>query len=234
MALPRVNAPKYELTIPSSGKKVQYRPYLVKEEKLLMIAMESGDEGQMITAIKDIIQECTFGEVDVTKLPMFDIEYIFVKIRSKSVGESTTVKISCSSCNQMSEVTIDMDKEMKVTESPDMLIKLTPELSIKMRYPSMNDYLDIINSKDKDIDKIFNMIAMSIDTIFAGDDVYDVKNESKKEVQAFIESLNASQFQLVRDFFEAMPQASIHVNFDCEHCGHHHDMDLKGLKSFFN
>ncbi len=234
MALPRVNAPKYELTVPSTGKKVQYRPYLVKEEKLLMIAMESGDEGQMITAIKDIIQECTFGEVDVTKLPMFDIEYIFVKIRSKSVGESTTVKISCSSCSQMSEVTIDMDKEMKVTESPDMLIKLTPELSIKMRYPSMNDYLDIINSKDKDIDKIFNMIAMSIDTIFAGDDVYDVKNESKKEVQSFIESLNASQFQLVRDFFESMPQTSIHVNFDCEHCGHHHDMDLKGLKSFFN
>lgn len=234
MALPRVNAPKYELTIPSTGKKVTYRPYLVKEEKLLMIAMESGDESQMITSIRDIISECTFGEVNVTKLPMFDIEYIFMKIRSKSVGESTTVKISCSECKEMTEVTVDMDKEMTVTEAPSDTIKLSDDLTIKMKYPSMNDYMDIINSKDKDIDKIFNMIAASIDTIFAGDDVYDVKSESKKEVQAFIESLNANQFAQVRAFFEGMPQTSIHVNFDCEHCGHHHDMDLKGLKSFFN
>ena len=233
MALPQLNVPKYELTVPSTGKTVRYRPYLVKEEKLLMIAMEAQDERQMIGAIKDLIANCTDNEVNINKSKMFDLEYIFPTIRNKSVGESTKIKIPCEKCETSVEVDVDLETGLKVSEGRDKKIPLTADTGLIMKYPSIDDYMDISNSTDSEIDKIFKLIIRSIETIYSGDEVFDASTHSEKELTDFIESLDSSQFIIVKDFFDNMPQASIDVEYTCTSCGHDHKMELKGMANFF-
>ena len=235
MALPQLNVPKYELTIPSTKEKIRYRPYLVKEEKILMMAMESGDEAQMINAIRDLIKNCTDGEADVSKLPMFDLEYIFAKIRTKAVGETTKIKVPCETegCESKVEVDVDMETGLRVTEGRNKKIELTGDTGLIMRYPTVDDYQDVVHSKDSEIDKVFKLIARSIETIYSGDEVFDAKTHSEKELVSFIESLNSAQFIIVKDFFDNMPQAAIDISYHCASCGNDHTMELKGLQNFF-
>lgn len=233
MALPQLNVPKYELSVPSTGEKVKYRPYLVKEEKVLMMALESQDEKQMIESIKDLISSCTDGVLRVNKLSMFDLEYIFTKIRTKSVGESTKVKVPCSKCEQLTEVDIDLEVGLKVSKGRDKKIELTDDTGLIMKYPSIDDYTDVVNSDASEIDKIFKLIVRSIDTIYSGDEVFEARTHSEKELISFIESLNSAQFIIVKDFFDNMPQASIDVDYKCESCGHENSMELKGMSNFF-
>jgi hypothetical protein len=233
MALPQLNVPKYELKVPSTGKSVRYRPYLVKEEKILMIALESQDENQMIGAIKDLILGCTDGEVNVSKLTMFDLEYVFTKIRTKSVGETTKIKIPCESCEASVEVEVDLETGLKVSEGREKKIPLTDDTGLIMKYPSIDDYMDVTKSNDSEIDKIFKLIIRSIETIYSGDEVFDASTHSEKELISFIESLNSAQFLIVKDFFDNMPQASIDVEYKCASCGHDHTMELKGMSNFF-
>ena len=233
MALPQLNVPKYTLKVPSTGQQVNYRPYLVKEEKILMIATESQDESQMINAIKDLITGCTDGQVQIDKLPMFDLEYIFTKIRTKAVGETTKIKVPCEECETSVEVEVDLDIGLKVSEGRDKKIELTDDTGLIMKYPSVIDYQDITNSDDAEIDKVFKLISRSIETIYAGDEVFDASTHSEKELISFIESLNSAQFVIVKDFFDNMPQASIDVEYKCHSCGHDHTIELKGLSNFF-
>ena len=233
MALPQLNVPKYELNIPSTGNKIRYRPYLVKEEKILMIALESQDENQLINALKDLIANCTDGEVNVNKLTMFDLEYIFTKIRTKSVGETTKIKVPCEGCEASVEVDVDLDAGLRVSEGRDKKIPLTDDAGLIMKYPSVDDFHDITQSKDSDIDKIFKLITRSIETIYSGDEVFDASTHNEKELVSFIESLNSAQFLVVRDFFDNMPQATIDVTYKCQACGHDHTMELKGMSNFF-
>lgn len=232
MALPQLNVPKYELTIPSTGEKIKYRPYLVKEEKVLMIALESQDESQLINALKDLVAACTDG-LNISKLSMFDLEYIFIKIRTKAVGETTTIRVPCESCETKVEVDVDLDTGLKVSEGRDKKIPLTEDTGLIMKFPSVDDFYDITQSKDSEIDKVFKLIIRSIDTIYSGDEVFDASTHSEKELISFIESLNSAQFLIVKDFFDNMPQASIDVEYKCQSCGHEHKMELKGMSNFF-
>lgn len=232
MALPQLNVPKYELTVPSSGIAVKFRPYLVKEEKLLMIALESQDEKQMMSAIIDIIDTCTMNQLKMNSLTMFDIEYIFIKLRSKSVGETSKVKLPCTKCEHKNSVDIDLDL-INVTNKPETKIKLTEDTGLIMKFPALKDYQDIQNSDLNNVDKIFAIVVASIDSIYSGDEMFDTSSHSKKELLEFVESLSAEQFKKVQAFLDAMPAVYINVLFECEGCGEHNELELKGLANFF-
>jgi hypothetical protein len=232
MALPQLNVPKYDLSIPSTGVVVKYRPYLVKEEKLLMIALESQDEKQMTMAVTDIVDSCTMNQLKMHSLTMFDIEYIFTKLRSKSVGETAKVKLPCTKCEEKNSVDIDLEM-VQVTEKPDTKIQLTEDTGLIMKFPSLSDYQDVQNSDASNVDKIFAIIVSSIDSIYSGDEMFDTSSHSKKELLDFVESLSAEQFKKVQVFLDAMPAVYINALFECESCGEHNEIELKGLANFF-
>ena len=232
MALPQLNVPKYELTVPSNGIAVKYRPYLVKEEKLLMIALESQDDKQMTVAITDIIDACTMNQLKMNDLTLFDIEYIFTRLRSKSVGETSTVKLPCEKCEAKN--TVDIDLEMaQVTPKPEKKIELNEDTGLVMKFPSLKDYMDVQNSDASNIDKIFNIIVSSIESIYSGDEMFEASTHSKKDLLEFIESLSAEQFKKVQAFLDAMPVVYINTLFECESCGNKNEIELKGLTNFF-
>lgn len=235
MALPKLDVPRYETKLPSTGKKLVYRPYLVKEEKVLMIAMESNDQGQMIRAVKDIINSCTDGMIDSNQMTMFDLEYMFTQLRAKSVGETTKVSIACKSCEHMNEVDINLSnaKVSNVNDSSKK-IQLTDKVSVLMKYPTVNDVQSLQSEEQKsEIDLIFDLIIASIDSIYSGEEIFDAKDQSKKEMADFVDSLNSEQFNKIRSFIENTPAVNITAQFDCVKCNAHNETELKGLSNFF-
>jgi hypothetical protein len=235
MALPKLDAPRYELKVPSTGKKATYRPYLVKEEKVLMLALESNDESQMIRAMKDVITACTDGSVDVEKMTMFDLEYIFMQLRGKSVGEKTNIAVKCKSCETKNDVLVNLDKvKIDVPKESARKIALTNTIGVTMKYPSVNDVMAIQTSEDTEVEKLFNLIGACIDSVYSGGEIFDAETQSKQEVRDFIESLNSEQFNKVKDFIQAMPTASITVDFTCSNCSTHNNVEVKGLANFFS
>lgn len=234
MALPKLDVPRYETTLPSTNKKLIYRPYLVKEEKVLMIAMESSDQTQMIRAIKDIITSCTEGTVDADDMTMFDLEYMFAQLRAKSVGETSKVVLPCQSCEEKNEVNIDLSKAVvDVPNEKSKKIKLTKDVSIILKYPSVSDIEKVQSSGKKEIDVIFDLIAASIDSIYYNEEIFDAKDQSKKELNDFIESLSSEQFNKIKEFIENFPTVKLTASFDCQSCNAHNDIELKGLNNFF-
>lgn len=234
MALPKLDVPRYETKLPSTGKKLIYRPYLVKEEKVLMIAMESNDQGQMIRAVKDIITSCTDGMVNADEMTMFDLEYMFTQLRAKSVGETTKVSIPCKHCNHKNEVDINLSN-VKVNDVKDnsKKIKLTDSVSVLLKYPTVSEVQGMQGTNKSEIDIIFDLIIASIDSIYAGQEVFDAKEQSKKEMTDFVDSLNSEQFNKIKSFIENMPSVSISASFDCESCNTHNENELRGLNNFF-
>ena len=231
MALPSLTSSKYELTVPSTKAQVEYRPYLVKEEKILMIASESKDENQMIMAIKDIIKSCTFGSCNVETMTMFDLEYVFTLLRSKSVGEGTELKLVCTSCEEPNEVIVDLNT-IAVSDGPESNIKITDTIGMTMRYPKIND----VTSADvnrSDIDKAFDVIVSCIESIYEGDELYAAEDVSKAELMTFIEELNSEQFQRINDFVSNMPYAYIDAKFVCKKCKEPNEINIRGLANFF-
>lgn len=231
MALPQLNTAKYTTTIPSLDKEVTFRPYLVKEEKILMIAMESQDNKQIIRAIKDVIKACVFDDINVEKLAMFDIEAIFLALRSKSVGEKVDVRLKCSKCEQLTDVNIDLDEITLPTGSIDPIIKLTDDVGVTMRYPSIND----VEGMDQQggVEEMMKIISVCIENIFDADNVYSSGSFSDKELNDFIDGLNSSQFQKISKFFEDLPAITHNVKFNCVSCNEKNDVELKGIASFF-
>jgi DNA-directed RNA polymerase subunit M/transcription elongation factor TFIIS len=235
MGLPKLNTPTYTMTIPSSKKEVKYRPYLVKEEKVLMIAMESDDGLQINNAIKEVINACTFGEIDSNKLTMFDVEYMFTKLRAKSVGESSTVMVPCTKCEAPNEATIDLEKDLVVGEVPDNRIELSSDTGLIMKFPAMVDYIELAGEEGiSDIDKIFSLIAISIESIYSGDDVYDASSQTKAEMLEFVENLSSEQFVRIKHYLDMMPSAKVDAKFKCKECGHENVVELRGLRNFFS
>lgn len=235
MALPKLDTPRYEMTIPSSGKKVTYRPYLVKEEKILMLAMESQDQGQMIRALKDVIKSCTEGSADVESLALFDVEYIILKLRGKSVGETTEVGLNCSSCNVKNDVPVNLEAiKVDVPPKTKRKIKLTDKVGIMMKYPSVNDVMSADLTEDNmTVDKVFDVIISCIDSIYSNDEVFDASEQTHEELKEFLESLNTEQFNKVKKFIEEMPTASLTVEYTCGGCGAYNHIDVRGLANFF-
>ena len=234
MALPQLNSATYELTVPSTGELVKFRPYLVKEEKILMLALESSDENQILNATADIVKACTFNKVDSMSLPMVDLEYIFLKLRSKSVGESATLGLKCTECGNFNNVTIDLESiEAKIDNDVSPKIQLTDQVGLMMKWPSVKDIQKNSRGTESQIDTVFGVITASIDSVYDAENVYPASDSTPEELTAFLESLNQEQFGKIQKWFESMPKLSKQMSFDCEKCSHHNNVLLEGLTSFF-
>ena len=239
MALPKLAVPTHNLIVPSSGKRVSFRPYLVKEEKLLMMAMESNSELEMIVAVKSIIESCTEGELTEKDITMFDLEYFFTHLRAKSVGETSTVSIACTSCEHKNEQNIDISRAEVLglpKDKKEYIKDVNEEVKVKLRYPTIARVIDILSDVEKtsDIDLAYKVIGDCVDEIYFGEEIYDAKEQTPEELQSFIESMNSKQFNTIRQFVEAPPTVALTHEFDCEKCDHHNKVELKGLLSFFS
>jgi len=235
MALPKVNTPTYELVVPSTDEKVKFRPFLVKEEKILLIAMEAQEQSGILNAVKDIVKSCTFDKFDVRKAPIFDIEYIFLNIRAKSVGEVSTVNLRCPDDNEtFVQTEIDLTTvDVQITEGHTNKIELTDEMGMIMQYPTLDSFTDsttVINASN-----MLDVIASCVSQIYdkKGEDVYDAKDSTKKEIVDFLESLNSKQFLEIQKFFDTMPKLTHTVNIENPETKVKSDITLTGLNDFF-
>jgi len=235
MALPILESPKYTVEIPSTKKAIEYRPFLVKEEKILLMAQESQESREMLNAMKDIIRACTFEKVDVNVLTSFDLEYIFLKLRSKSVGEISSVNIKCSACEVPNPVDINLDEVVvKFDDSVSKTIMITDSVGVNMRYIRVKDMGALTDDKKSQSDLINEVVIASIESIFDADKVYPSENSSKAELIVFINSLNRSQMQKIEAFIAAVPSLKETVKFKCKGCGHDNTLELSGTQSFFD
>ena len=236
MALPKLGVPTYELTLPSTGKTVKYRPFLVKEEKILLLALESGDEKEIISAVKSTLRACILSRVKVDQLPSFDLEYLFLKIRAAAVGSFIEMTVTCTDDNTtQAKAGIDIDEvEVQTQDGHDRKIMLTDDMGIIMNYPSMDRFIESqFLQKDLDPEHIFNFIAEHIDQIFQGDDVYDSSTTSKKEFREFVEGLTSRQFEAIQKFYETMPKLSHSFTVMNPNTGNECNYTIEGLQSFF-
>jgi hypothetical protein len=234
MALPILTAPKYDLRLPSNGKLIEYRPFLVKEEKILLIAQESKSSRDMVSAMKDIVKACTFDKVDPNSLTSFDLEFIFLKLRAKSVGETSSVKLKCSECSEFNPVDIDLDGvEMNPVSSEPVNIMLTDTVGITMRYIRVRDLANISDDKKEQSDLIIETVIASIHSIFDDSGVYLTDDSSKTELLAFVNSLSRPQMSKIEEFIQTTPKVEVDVAFKCEKCEHDNEIKLSGIQSFF-
>jgi len=244
MALPRVASPTFELTIPSTGEKVSYRPFLVKEEKTLLMAMEAGDNLAMTKAMQDIIVSCTDGEVDLKSLASFDIEYFFLQLRGRSIGEVLTINPHrpenfkcCKEAKEedICEININVDDiTMDTSKIKAAEIKITDDIGMKMNFPRIETVQKYTTAgQDIEAENVFKLIIDCIEYIWDGDEIYKAKDSTKKELNDFIESLSSSQFGNVREFFESMPRLSHTIDWECEKCKKSTPMLIEGIDSFF-
>ena len=238
MPLPKISTPTYELTLPSTGKQIQYRPFLVKEEKVLVIALESEDTKQITTAIKNVIKSCiqTRG-VKVESLPTFDIEYLFLNIRGKSVGEVVEVNLVCPDDNETTvkaEINLD-DIQVEKTEGHTNKIKIDNEIMMEMKYPSLDEFIknNFDMSGGSDMDQSFELIAACIDKIYTADEVWTAADCTKKEIRDFLEQMNSSQFKEIENFYTTMPKLSHTLEITNPKTKVTSEVVLEGLASFF-
>lgn len=232
MALPKLNSnPKYELTIPSTGKKARFRPFLVKEEKALMIAMESGNQKDALNGLVDTILACTEDDIKVDKLTSFDIEYIFLQLRAKSVGETAKVGLKCKACGTTNETIIPLD-DIKV-EIPDIekTIKLEDNISMEVEWPSFNQMISL-DTKNADTETAFDMMVSCIKTIYTADERISTTEVSKDELKQFLESMNTAQFGKLKEFLDAIPRLKHDVSFSCKNCAESNEIIVEGVENF--
>lgn len=234
MALPVLNTAKYTTIVPSLGKEVEYRPYLVKEEKILMIALESQDQSQILGAIKDVITSCVYDDINTNELTMFDLEALFLKLRSKSVGETTEVKVKCEKCEKEHKETIKFDDiKMPIVNNKSNTINLTKDVGITLSYPKVGDVEKHDGNTLNSIDGIMEILIDSIESIYDADNIYSAKDESRKNIKSFIDTLNSEQFAKLTKFFEDIPALKYNLKFKCTGCEHENDIELSGLQNFF-
>ena len=236
MALPKLNTPTYELEVPSSDEKIQYRPFLVKEEKVLMIAMESGKNADIVQAVKDIVRSCTFDKIDISVMPIFDVEYIFLKIRSKSVGEVSKLKLLCPDDKKTyADVEVNLEEvQVQVGDEHTNKIELGDGKGMIMTYPTIESF------KESGIQNItaanmIDVISTCILQIYEdeGKQVYETKDQTQKELNEFIESMNTKQFQDVQKFFDTMPKLKHTIKVKNPKTKKTSDIVLQGLNDFF-
>ena len=238
MPLPKISTPTYELELPSTEQSIKYRPFLVKEEKLLVIALESEDTKQITNAIKTVIKNCILTkDIKVETLPTFDIEFLFLNIRGKSVGEQVDVNIICPDDNETNvSVSINLD-DIKVQKNEDHTnkIKIDSKIMMEMKYPSLEQFIknNFDFNNQNAMDQSFDLIASCIDKIYTEDEVWSTSDVTKKEVTEFLESMNSSQFKDIEKFFETMPKLSHKIQIKNPKTGVESEVVLEGLASFF-
>ncbi len=236
MALPKLGVPTYELNLPSTGKTIKYRPFLVKEEKLLLLAMESEDEKEVISAVKNLLKNCITSRIKVDNLPSFDLEYIFLKIRAASVGEMIEMTVTCTDDNETNTTaSIDLSKiEIQKDKEHSSKIMLEKDCGIIMKYPSMDRFIESqFLNKNINTEQVFEFIAGNIDQIFQGEEVFDSTTTSKKEFREFVEGLTSKQFESIQKFYETMPKLSHTFTVVNPNTGVECKYTIEGLQSFF-
>jgi hypothetical protein len=237
MPLPKISTPTYELELPSTGKKIKYRPFLVKEEKILIIAMESEDEKQITNAIKDVISSCIITRgVKVDQLSTFDIEYIFLNIRGKSVGEEVEVMITCPDDGVTQVPTFINLDEIKVQKGKNHSkdIKLDDNLVLRMKYPSIDEFIkNNFGGQEITVDNTFDLIASCVEQVYSEEESWSASDCTKKELKQFLEQLSSKQFKEIETFFETMPKLSHTVSVTNPETGVKSDIVLEGLTAFF-
>ena len=244
MGLPTIAVPEYELEIPSSKLKVKYRPFLVKEEKILLLALESEKQDNIVNAIKHIIETCVYGETNVNEMPTFDLEYIFLQLRAKSKGEVIELKYECPKCKTELPININID-DIKVTfqDKHTKKIELDTNLGVVMKYPTIELQNKITQTaegeKTSDVENIFTMVTACIDYIYDNENTYPLKDHTEKEVDDFINSLTDAHFQKLSGFFDTMPVLKHEFQIKCtkkkkdKTCSYKETQTLSGLQSFF-
>ena len=238
MPLPTISTPTYELVLPSSNRKIKYRPFLVKEEKILILAMESQDTKQIARAVKDVISHCILSKgIKVEKLATFDIEYLFLNIRGKSVGEQIEVMVTCPDDNKTQvPMSINVDTiKVKTDEEHSTDIVLDDVYTLRMKYPSLNEFIknNFGAMQEMNVDDTFDLIASCIDQVYSKEETWASEECTKKELTTFVESLNSGQFKKVEQFFETMPKLSHTVKVTNPNTKVESDIVLEGLQNFF-
>ena len=247
MGLPTIAVPEYTLTIPSSGKEVKYRPFLVKEEKILLLALESEKTEEIINTTKTIINNCVYGDIDVDNMPTFDVEYIFLQLRGKAKGEVLDLKYKCPKCEQEISIDINIDNiAVQKNKEHTKDIKLNEELGVVMKYPNLSLQSKIIEVEDKpEVEKLFETMIACIDYIYDKETTYPSKDHTEQEMSTFLESLTDNQFQNISKFFETSPTLRHEIELHCKNkgkvpkgekkkeCGYKEKITLEGLNSFF-
>lgn len=236
MTLPIINTPEYRLNVPSTDEEIRYRPFLVKEEKVLLVAQETGTDKATYDAIKNIIKSCTLDEIDIDKLPLFDMEYIFLNIRAKSVGEVAKLKVKCPDDEETEvEVEVDLTKiQVQMDDKHDARIKLTDDIGVLMMYPNfatLTQQKEV--KKGKETEQLFNMIAGCMYQIWSGEETFDVMDYTEKERKEFLDSLNHQQFEKLQNFFETMPTLKQDIEVTNPKTKVTSTLTLQGLSSFF-
>ena len=238
MPLPTISTPTYELVLPSSNRKIKFRPFLVKEEKILILAMESQDTKQIANAVKNVISHCILTKgIKVEKLSTFDIEYLFLNIRGKSVGEDIEVIVTCPDDGKTQVpalINIDSIKVQKSDEH-EKDIKLDDQYTLRMRYPSLNEFIknNFATSTEMNVDDTFDLIASCVDQVYSEEESWTSADCTKKELSTFLEQLNSKQFKLIEKFFETMPKLSHTVKVTNPNTKKECEIVLEGLQNFF-
>ena len=233
MPLPKLETQKFTCIVPSTNDEIEYRPFLVKEEKILMMAQESNDQRALMRVLKDVINACTFDKLEVSQLTMFDVEFIFLQLRAKSVGETASLKFKCEECGEYTDIDINL-LDVKVqypTKELEKTIKLSKDVGITLA-PISIDAVDNVDTENTE--KAFTSgIAAVIDTVYDEDGVYKLDDFTDKEITEFIDSLNHQQLEKIQYFIENQPKLKHTVTWKCSACGHENSITIEGLQSFF-
>jgi hypothetical protein len=234
MALPKLSVPQYMVELPSTGEKISMRPYLVREEKVLLVALESKDAMQIQQAVRNLIMSCCDIK-DVGKLTSFDIEFLFLNLRAKSVGEKIKIGMKCEECETMNDIEINID-DIKVSNldvEKTFMLDQQKKIGMTLRYPTMDSLENIDLNKLDTVQGLMDLVVASVDTIFDDDNVYNADEETKEDLVDFVESFGSEQFKMIQDFFTNVPAMSYEDTFCCTNCQHENTIGLKGLQSFF-
>ena len=232
MALPKINTVLYDLELPSSGKKVEYRPFLVKEEKILLTALEGGEEKDMAKAMKQIITQCVTSEkFNINKLAMIDLEYLFLNIRGKAVGDISTISFE-HECGETIKLDVDLSKvEIVKDKNTSDLVNITDDVMIRLRPPSIDNIVGAANKNQ--IDLVMEIVRECLVEIIQGDDVFSAQDHTKEELDEFLNSLSSGQFQKVQTYYESLPKMKQDIEYTCPKCEKTETETLEGLASFF-
>jgi len=238
MALPKINSsPKYEMTIPSTGETVRFRPFLIKEEKSMLIAAESGESNTILKSLVDTLEACIDKDINMNELATFDIEYMFLKLRAKSVGETSSIGVMCQSCEHVNELKVNINElEINVPESKSVIVKLTDDISVELGYPSFGDISNAGIDADNlsSVENLFNLIQYCFKTVITKEEKFNLKDHSREEITAFIESLDSTQFSEIREWIENIPKLKHDYELNCVQCNTMLKSSLEGLSSFLS
>ena len=229
MSLPKLQTPTYELILPSTGDKIKFRPFLVKEYKILLTTLDSESE-EINRVVTELVDACTFNKLKIDTLANFDIEYIFLNIRAKSIGEITNLLLNCNNCDNQISFDLNLTKA-QVEKSPEhsSKINLTDKIIIEMRYPKFDEMIDIYQNFKSD--KIVELLSTCIKAVYTEDTVYE--EYTKEELLEFVNSFSKDQFEMIENFFLTMPKLVQNIEQDCDKCGAHNELKLEGLQNFF-